>query len=95
MSMGGWAARKALRVVENVENVLAIELMCACQALDFLRPLTSTKPIEAVYKLVRSVCPTLEDDRYLSPDMNAIAHLVRMGQVWKAAKDAILESPEQ
>ena len=34
VSMGGWAARKALKVVENVENCLAIELLCACQAID-------------------------------------------------------------
>lgn len=96
VSMGGWAARKALRVVENVENVLAIELMCACQALDFLRPLTSTKPIEAVYQLVRSVCPTLDQDRYLAPDIAAITELVRTGRVWKAAKEAITEGiPEQ
>ena len=55
--------------------------------------LTNTiKPIEAVYKLVRSVCPTLEDDRYISPDINNITQLVRSGQVWSAAKDAILES---
>ena len=45
-----------------------------------------------MYKLVRSVCPTLEDDRFISPDINNIAQLVRSGQVWSAAKDAILES---
>lgn len=43
--MGGWAARKAHEVVKNVEYVLAIELMAACQALDLLAPLKSTKKI--------------------------------------------------
>ena len=40
--------RKALKVVENLENVLAIELMAACQALEFRRPQLTTKPLEAV-----------------------------------------------
>jgi len=53
--MGGFAARKALIVVENVEKVIGIELMSACQAIEFLRPLRSTKPLELVYNLVREV----------------------------------------
>uniref|UniRef100_A0A673C446 Histidine ammonia-lyase n=1 Tax=Sphaeramia orbicularis TaxID=375764 RepID=A0A673C446_9TELE len=52
VSMGGWAARKALRVVEHVEQVLAIELLAACQALEFLRPLKTTTPLEKVYELL-------------------------------------------
>uniref|UniRef100_A0A8C9YT35 Histidine ammonia-lyase n=1 Tax=Sander lucioperca TaxID=283035 RepID=A0A8C9YT35_SANLU len=55
VSMGGWAARKALRVVEHVEQVLAIELLAACQALEFLRPLKTTTPLEKVHELLRSV----------------------------------------
>lgn len=88
VSMGGWAARKALRVVENVEFVLAVELLCACQALDFLRPLTSTKPIEAVWNLVRSQVTFMDSDRYLSPDIQKCAELIRSGQVWKVVTDA-------
>lgn len=57
VSMGGFAARKVLRVIEHVEQVLAMELLAACQGLDFLRPLTTTKPLQDVYKLVRSVVP--------------------------------------
>ncbi|KAG8439603.1 hypothetical protein GDO86_005693 [Hymenochirus boettgeri] len=55
VSMGGWAARKALRVIEHVEHVLAIELLAACQGIEFLRPLRTTSPLEKVYDLVRSV----------------------------------------
>ncbi|KAG2459778.1 HUTH lyase, partial [Polypterus senegalus] len=51
VSMGGWAARKALKVVKHVEQ----ELLAACQALEFLRPLKTTEPLERVYDLVRSV----------------------------------------
>uniref|UniRef100_A0A8D0LA66 Histidine ammonia-lyase n=1 Tax=Sphenodon punctatus TaxID=8508 RepID=A0A8D0LA66_SPHPU len=55
VSMGGWAARKALKVIEHVEQVLAIELLAACQGIEFLRPLRTTTPLEKVYDLVRSV----------------------------------------
>lgn len=54
VSMGGFAARKALTVVEHVEHVLGIELLTACQGMEFLRPLKTTPPLEAVYELVRS-----------------------------------------
>lgn len=55
VSMGAHAARKALEVIENVENVIAIELFAACQAIEFLRPLKTTKPLEEVYNAVRKV----------------------------------------
>ncbi|XP_072097509.1 histidine ammonia-lyase-like [Mobula birostris] len=54
VSMGGWAARKALKAIEHVEQVLAIELLAACQGLEFVRPLHTTEPLERVYQLVRS-----------------------------------------
>lgn len=53
--MGGFAARKVLEVIQNVERVVAIELLAACQAIEFLRPLKTTKPLEQVYHVVRSV----------------------------------------
>jgi len=56
VSMGGWAARKALRVVENVERVMAIELISACQGIEFLRPLRTTEPLEALHALIRTTC---------------------------------------
>ena len=47
--MGGFAAHKAVQVVQNVEDVLAIEIMCACQALEFFRPHKTTEPLERLY----------------------------------------------
>lgn len=55
VSMGCHAARKALQVIENVENVISIELLAACQAIEFLRPLKTTAPLEEVYHTVRKV----------------------------------------
>lgn len=81
VSMGGFAARKALTVVEHAETVLAIELLAACQAMEFRRPLRTTEPLEAVYSLVRSVVRPLDKDRYLGPDIEGITRLLREGKV--------------
>lgn len=43
------------KVIRNVERVIAIELLAACQAIEFLRPLKTTVPLEEVYRIVRSV----------------------------------------
>ena len=78
MSMG--AAWKLRRVVDNVRHVLAIELMCAAQALDYRAPLRSSPPIQRAHAAVRSVVPTLERDRVLSGDIQAIAAAVARGR---------------
>ncbi|NWW61009.1 HUTH lyase, partial [Ifrita kowaldi] len=90
VSMGGWAARKALRVIEHVEQVLAIELLAACQGIEFLRPLRTTTPLEKVYDLVRSVVRPWIKDRFMAPDIEA-AHrlLVDQKAVWEVAKPYI------
>lgn len=86
VSMGGFSARKALQVVEHVEQVVAIELLAACQAIEFLRPLKTTAPLEEVYKLVRSVVKPWTEDRYMAPDINAAAKLLREEKIWKLVK---------
>ena len=69
--MGAFAARKAQRVAANVRRVLAIELLAACQALEFLKPLETSAPLRAVYRRVRERVPAWERDRPLSPDIEA------------------------
>lgn len=59
-------------------------------ALDFLRPLRSTKPIEAVYELIRTRVPSLDHDRFMSPDIAAVMELIRSGQVWRVVEHALL-----
>ncbi|XP_072242234.1 histidine ammonia-lyase isoform X1 [Leuresthes tenuis] len=89
VSMGGWAARKALRVVEHVEQVLAIELLASCQGIEFLRPLRTTTPLEKVYDLVRSVVKPWIKDRFMSPDIEAAHRLLLDQKVWNVAKPYI------
>uniref|UniRef100_A0A8C5Q7W4 Histidine ammonia-lyase n=1 Tax=Leptobrachium leishanense TaxID=445787 RepID=A0A8C5Q7W4_9ANUR len=89
VSMGGWAARKCLRVIENVEHVLAIELLAACQGIEFLRPLRTTTPLEKVYDLVRSVVRPWLKDRFMAPDIEAAHRLLVDHRVWAVAEPYI------
>lgn len=84
VSMGGFAARKALQVVENVEHVLAIELLCACQAIEFFRPLKTTPALEKVHSLVRQHVKPWDTDRHMSPDIEACVRLIRSGDLARA-----------
>ncbi|XP_069485929.1 histidine ammonia-lyase isoform X1 [Ambystoma mexicanum] len=85
VSMGGWAARKSLRVIEHVEQVLAIELLAACQGIEFLRPLRTTTPLEKVYDLVRVVVRPWLKDRFMAPDIEAVHRLLVDEKVWEVA----------
>jgi histidine ammonia-lyase len=67
--MAANAATKALRVVENLERLLAIEFMTAAQALEFRRPLLSSPQLEAIVKKYRENVPFLSKDRVLSEDL--------------------------
>jgi histidine ammonia-lyase len=71
VSMGGNAATKCLRVLNNVERILAIELLTAAQALEFRRPLRSSKVVENVHQAFRKKVSFNESDRVLSEDMHA------------------------
>ncbi|XP_077300181.1 histidine ammonia-lyase-like isoform X2 [Arctopsyche grandis] len=86
VSMGGFSARKALMVIENVEKVIAIELLAACQAIEFLRPLKTTVPLEEVHKVVRGVVRAWDKDRYMSPDIEAVTNLLLEEKIWNAVK---------
>jgi histidine ammonia-lyase len=79
VSMGMAAALKLQSVIANVRNILAIELLCACQALDFLAPLRSGKLAEHARGLIRNVSPHIAKDRPLHTDIARIAGLVLKG----------------
>ncbi|MGV1012017.1 MAG: histidine ammonia-lyase [Flavobacterium sp.] len=69
VSMGANAATKCLRVMENLERILAIELMNASQAIEFRRPLQSSDFIEMFLKSYREEVPFVEEDRILHYDI--------------------------
>jgi histidine ammonia-lyase len=78
MAMG--AAWKLRRIVANVRYVLAIELMCAAQALDFRAPLQSSAHVRKAHSGVRSLVRHLDRDRVLSPDIEVIAAALATGR---------------
>ena len=76
VSMGANAATKCLQIVDNLERIIAIELMNASQALSFRKPLQSSKFIESFIKSYRNIVPLVEEDRILAFDIeNTIAFL--------------------
>jgi histidine ammonia-lyase len=80
-SMGAAAALKARQVVENCAQVIATELVCACQGLEFHRPLRTTEALEAAVAKVRAIVPRVEDDRVLSGDLAELASALQTGEV--------------
>lgn len=67
VSMGGNSATKLVRIVENTERILAIELMNAAQALDMRRPLLSSPALEDWHRMYRAVVPFVINDMVMSP----------------------------
>jgi histidine ammonia-lyase len=74
MSMG--AALKTRRLADNVKTILAVELLCACQGIDLLAPLKTGHLAAQALGAIRRVVPTLEADRILTPDIEAIRQLI-------------------
>ncbi|MFN3560714.1 MAG: histidine ammonia-lyase [Chloroherpetonaceae bacterium] len=89
VSMGSISATKLYKVVQNVETVLAIELMCAAQALDFLRPMKSGKGVEAAHKEIRSMVPHAESDRLFHNDIEAVLRLVQSEAILQVVSKAV------
>ena len=81
VSMGTIAARKAREILENARRVLAIELMCACQAIDLRGDKGMGSGTGAAYRCVRSVVPFLTEDRPLYGDINECEQLIIDGSL--------------
>ncbi len=80
VSMGMTAALKFRSIVTNMENVIAVELLCAAQGIEFRRPLRAGEGVEQAHSIVREMVPKLGEDRALAPDIAAIAAAIRVGR---------------
>jgi histidine ammonia-lyase len=78
-SMGALAALKARTAIENAAQVIATELVCAVQGLEFHRPLETTPALEAAAARVREYVPRVEEDRSLAAELAALADALRTG----------------
>jgi histidine ammonia-lyase len=81
VSMATFAARKSGEVVTNVRRIVAIELLAACQGIEFRRPLRSSERLEQAFDLIRTVVPKYDEDRYFAPEMAASDSLIATDQL--------------
>ncbi|MBW8846610.1 MAG: histidine ammonia-lyase [Burkholderiales bacterium] len=79
VSMATFAARRLHAMLDNTAHIVAIEMLAAAQGIDFLRPLQSSAPVEALHTRLRADCASSPADHYLAPDIERAAALVQAG----------------
>ncbi len=87
VSMGAWAARKALQVLRNSRRVLAMECLAAAQGIDLLRPLRSSKPVERFHAVIRKRSRRLDHDRFMHDEMVALERMIESFELEKLVTD--------
>ena len=76
VSMGMSGARRLQRMLHNLQHILSIELLCACQGIDLLAPLQTGLLAKPAYDAIRKKSAKVTEDRALAPDINAISDLI-------------------
>jgi histidine ammonia-lyase len=89
VSMGSIAARKATEILRNVERIVAIELLCAAQGVEFRGPEKLGQGTQVAYSLIRGRAPTLREDRVMSKDIEAVTKLIGSGELVEAVEEAV------
>lgn len=77
VSMGSISGRKLNKVLDNLEYILAIELLSACQAIEFRRPLKSSLMLEFAHSFVRQYVSFAEEDRIFAADINEVSRMIK------------------
>jgi histidine ammonia-lyase len=81
VSMATFAARRLADMADNVAAILAIELLAACQGIEFRRPKRSSVILEDVHSRIRELAPAYEEDRFFAPDIAAVKDFVLSGEL--------------
>ena len=84
VSMAAHGARRLTRMVDNLNYILGIELLCAAQGVEFRAPLLTSEPLQRAIACLRGHIPALEDDRYLAPELETARELISSGTVLNA-----------
>ena len=90
VSMATFAARRLQPMISNVAHILAIEFLAAAEGIEFLRPLTSSAPLEAAHAHLRERVPRFLRDRYFAPEIEratALVHAGGLSNVFRALPD--------
>ena len=85
VSMAAHGARRLKRMNENLSVILGVEAICAAQGIEARAPLLTSAPLQSVLAALRAKVPALGSDRYMAPDLEAAAALVRNDELAKAA----------
>ncbi|MFG6594821.1 histidine ammonia-lyase [Sulfitobacter sp. 1A13368] len=85
VSMAAHGARRLGQMAENLNRILGVELLCAAQGIDFRAPLATSETLQRVVARVREEVATLEEDRYLAPDLERAARMVAGGEITRVA----------
>lgn len=88
-SMGSIAARKCFRILHNLENVIAIEILSSTQGIEFLKPLKCGLGTNIAYEEVRKHVPPVDEDRLLYNDIQKINYLIRTDVILNKVEEAI------
>lgn len=89
VSMGTIAARKFAQILRNAENVVAMEILSACQALDLLAPLKPNAAVKAAFDHVRKTVPYAKEDRVFSKDIEAIKHMMISNELLNVVQKSV------
>lgn len=85
VSMAAHGARRLGVMCENLNRILGVELLCAAQGVDFRAPLATSDALQNVVAYLRQDVATLNDDRYLAPDLERAAVMIAQGTIVTAA----------
>ena len=91
VSMAAHGARRLGQMVENLEHIVGVELLCAAQGIDFRAPLATSKALQRVIAQLRKQVAPLGEDRYLAPDLRTARALIASGTLTTAAQ---IEMPD-
>lgn len=91
VSMAMYAARRLLPMTENAAGIVGIELLAACQGIDFLRPLKTSPQLEKIHALIREHVTFYEKDRFFAPDIAKIKYLIQSGKIRAQTKLSLFD----
>ncbi len=89
--MGTIAARKFTQILRNAENVVTMEILSACQALDLLAPLKPAAAVKAAFDHVRKTVPFAKEDRIFHKDIDAIRGMMLSNELIQVAQKTVGE----
>ncbi|RED50958.1 histidine ammonia-lyase [Aestuariispira insulae] len=92
VSMATFAARRLADINENVAGVIAVEMLCAAQGIDFHAPMRTSEKLQKAMDAIRSVAPHYDKDRYFHPEMEAVKDMVLKGAFQGLAPEGLMPS---